>query len=72
MAHPHKVVRACANDRYSDSVAYQQDGVSLRIFRLSRRFRERLYADMTFHELVKRTNLDWAASATSCPCYDRE
>ena len=22
---------------------------------------------MTFHELVKGTNLDWAASATSCP-----
>ena len=38
-------VCARAHDRYSDSVACQQDGVSLRIFRLSRRFRERLYAD---------------------------
>ena len=41
-------VRARAHDLHSDSVACQQDGVSLRIVCLSRRFRQCLYAYMTF------------------------
>jgi hypothetical protein len=50
----HRVPPSC-RDHSPDSVACQQDDVSLRILCLSNRFHRRLFSDMTVHELVKRT-----------------